>query len=112
MRHELHITRKALQALVVALVPALVIGYALEGTVGALSVLAGSGIIGVNAGLAAISVGWSKRLTYATLVSGYGGWVLRMFGVLVAFSVAAQIPSLHQALFVVSFCASLVLVLF
>lgn len=111
MRHELRLIRVGLRALAMVFVPMLAVGAATAGRSGAASVAAGTGILAANQALAAASTGWSRRLGYATLVTGYAGFVVRMVGVLTAFSIAAQVPAIHKTLFVAAFCGSLALVL-
>lgn len=111
MRPELRMTVKALRALGLAAAPLIAGGALIDGTDGVVSVVFGCGIVAGNQALAAASTAWSRRLGYATVATGYGGFALRMFVVFTLFPIAAQTAGLHKTLFVVSFLTSLAVVL-
>lgn len=111
MRHELHLTRRGLQAAAVALIPLAAIGIFVDGATGAASIASAAGVVLVNHGLAALSTGWSRTLEPRVVAVGYGGFVVRMFAVFAALAVLATADWMHRGLFAAGFCATLVVTL-
>ena len=111
MRHELHLTRVGLGALVAAVPVMLAAGAAVGGPAGTASVAVGVGLVAVNHGLAALSTGWSRELRPGAVAAGYAGFVVRMFGVFAAFAVASGLPWVHKGLLAGAFCAALIVTL-
>jgi hypothetical protein len=111
MRHEVHLVRRGLEALVLALPLLVAAGAIVAGGRGALSVLLGAGIIAANQVLAAASTGWARTLGFGPLAVAFGMYWVRMLGVVAVFAAVASIGWVHRPLVAIAFCAALVVTL-
>ena len=112
MRHELALARRGLMWGAAATAVLAAAGAAVSGSRGAASVLAAAAIVGANHLLAALSTGWARVIGPGTMAAGYGVFVVRMFGVLVALAVLSTQAWVHRGLAAGSFCAVLFVLLF
>lgn len=111
MRHELHLTAKGIKAAPFVVVPLLAFAALASGFSGAASVALGALIVVSNAGLAAASTGWSRRLGPAALIVGYAMYAVRMFAVFAALTVVTVLPWVDRPLLAIAFCSTLAVTL-
>ena len=111
MRHELHLLRVGVRAVVPVGLVAVGVAAAFAGGRGAASAAAAVGLVTANNVVAAFSTGWAPTISPNVVAIGYAVFVGRMLALLGAFAALASMTWIHSPSFAIAFCAALVVVL-
>ena len=111
MRHELHLMRKGFTALAPVAVAAVLVGGIVGGRRGALSAAIGIALVAGNHLAAALSTGWSPKLSTTVIGVGYAMFVVRLAIMLGLFGTLSTLSWVNAPVLAVSFCAALVVTL-